>query len=141
MVSFTLKDIRITPLKRIKTEGGDVLRAMRNTDKGYAGFEEVYFTWINLGFIKAWKMHEIMTLNLVVPIGQVRFVFYEPDKDYFRVEEIGEERYERITVPPGIWFGFKGLSKPKSLIMNLADKKHEPDEVQRRSAMHFKYNW
>ena len=141
MISSVLKDISITPLKIIETEGGDVLRAMRNSDEGFVGFSEAYFTWIKFGFIKAWKMHEEMTLNLVVPKGQVRFVFHVPDEDDFRIEEIGEGKYERITVPPGIWFGFKGLDKPKSLIMNLADKKHEPNEVQRRSAMHFKYNW
>jgi hypothetical protein len=44
---------------------------------------------------------------------------------------IGENNYVRITVPPGIWFGFKGEYAPKSLVLNLASITHDPDEVER----------
>ena len=57
-----------------------------------------------------------MTLNLTVPIGKVLFVFMDGNNN-FREEIIGEKFYNRVTVPPGLWFGFKNLSRSKSLIL------------------------
>ena len=59
----------------------------------------------------------------------------------FRVEEIGENFYARITVPPGIWFGFQVLSYPRSLLLNVADIEHNPAEVQRLDIRHFDIDW
>jgi len=138
----TLNDIKITTLKRIPASGGDVLHAMKFMDSGYKNFGEAYFSKVEESAVKAWKMHLRMTLNLVVPIGMVRFVFYSSQRpNEFRVEEIGDERYIRLTVPPGIWFGFKGLYKPSSLVFNFADIPHDPEEVQRLSINEIKYNW
>ncbi len=141
MGKVSLDSICVTPLQRIPTGGGDVLHAMKQSDPGYAGFGEVYFSCIDAGTVKAWKRHTRMTMNLVVPVGHVLFVFRVDDEDGFRVEEIGEDRYARLTVPPGIWFGFKGLSKPQSLLMNLANIPHNPAEVDRCLLTEIKYDW
>lgn len=141
MGSMSLKDILITPLARISTPGGDVLHAMKQSDTGYTGFGEAYFSWVESGKAKAWKRHTRMVMNVVVPIGQVRFVFSLEGEDLFRVEEIGVYRYARITVPPGIWFGFKGISEQSSLVLNLADIPHEPNEVERLSFLDINYDW
>ena len=138
----SLEDILVTPLMRIPTIGGDVMHALKNSDNGFNGFGEVYFSWAERGTIKAWKCHQHMTMNLVVPIGEVNFVFHIKDqKNNFRFENIGEKKYVRLTVPPGIWFGFQGRGSGRSLIMNLADMAHDPDEVLRNSASQFSYNW
>ena len=63
------------------------------------------------------------------------------DVSGFRVEEIGENNYARITVPPGIWFGFQNLAESKSLLLNLASIPHEPTEVDRQAIKDIKYNW
>ena len=57
----------ITDLHKFSNENGSVYHGMRKTDPGYNGFEEIYFSYIKPGSLKAWKMHKIMTLNLVVP--------------------------------------------------------------------------
>ena len=134
----------VTPLRRIETTGGDVLHAMKQNETGDAGFGEVYFSWVFDGVIKAWKRHSRMTMNLVVPVGQVRFVFRFVTTDgveEFRVEEIGEDRYVRLTVPSGIWFGFQGLGAPQSLVMNIASIPHDPAEVERMLLSDFNYKW
>jgi len=142
MGDIGLKDILTTPLKRISVEGGDVMHALKKSDNGFNGFGEVYFSWVEQGAIKAWKCHQHMTLNLVVPLGEVSFVFHIKDQEkYFRTENIGEERYARLTVPPGIWFGFQGKASGKSLLMNVADLKHDPDEVFHKPASDFSYKW
>ena len=142
MGDVSLDDILVTPLKRIPTVGGDVLHALKKTDAGFDGFGEIYFSWIERGAIKAWKCHQRMTLNLVVPVGEVSFVFHLTNKkNYFRTENIGEERYVRLTVPPGIWFGFQGIASERSLLTNVADMAHDPDEVLGKKTSEIIYNW
>ena len=142
MGTVSLDDILVTPLKRIPTVGGDVMHALKNSDNGFNGFGEVYFSWVEHGAIKAWKYHQRMTLNLVVPIGEVNFVFHLANQENnFRTENIGEDRYVRLSVPPGIWFGFQGRVFGSNLLMNLADMTHEPDEVLRKPVSYFDYNW
>ena len=142
MGDVSLEDILVTPLKRIPTVGGDVLHALKKTDAGFDGFGEIYFSWIERGAIKAWKCHQRMTLNLVVPLGEVSFVFHLTNqKNNFRTENIGEQRDVRLTVPPGIWFGFQGIASERSLLTNLADMAHNPDEVLRKKTSEIAYNW
>lgn len=141
MGAVSLDDIVVTPLARIPTNGGDVMHAMKSSDDGYASFGEAYFSWIASGLIKAWKRHSKMTMNIVVPVGCVRFVFYLDGAEAFRVEEIGVDRYVRLSVPPGIWFGFQGLAEPQSLVLNIASIPHDPNEVQRFELPGIAYNW
>lgn len=139
-----LADIRVSPLRRIDTAGGDVLHAMTQNDEGYVGFGEAYFSWVTSGTVKAWKRHTRMTMNVVVPVGQVRFVFCEVDEagvGKFRLEEIGVDSYARITVPAGIWFGFQGLGTPQSLVLNIASIPHDPDEVERMAIHDLNFIW
>lgn len=139
-----LADILLTPLTRIETAGGDVLHAMKQCDAGFSGYGEAYFSWVSAGVVKGWKRHMEMTMNLVVPVGQVRFIFRSDSADgadEFRVEEIGVDRYARITVPPGIWFGFEGLARPQSLVLNIASIPHDPNEVERLALSDIHYPW
>lgn len=139
-----LTDILVTPLQRIETEGGDVLHAMKQSDSGYVGFGETYFSWVTEGAVKAWKRHTRMTMNVVVPVGQVRFVFCclnDRGIEHLRVEELGEDRYVRLTVPPGILFGFQGLRTPQSLVLNIASISHDPNEVERFELTNIEYDW
>ena len=139
-----IADILITPLRRIETTGGDVLHAMKQSDPGCVGFGEAYFSLVSGGAVKAWKRHTQMTMNVVVPVGQVRFVFYRVNSygtDEFRTEEIGVDRYLRITVPPGIWFGFQGLATPQSLVLNIASIPHDPNEVERLAVSDVNFVW
>lgn len=136
VVEALVGEILVTPLKRIPLQEGDVMHAMKRGDPGFIDFGEAYFSLIHADSIKAWKRHLRMTLNLVVPIGDVKFAFVDEEGNS-RTEEIGEDRYCRLTVPPGIWFGFKGLGKPYSLLANLADIPHDPEEVERVSIKEF----
>ena len=121
-----------TKLKQFKLDEGDVFHALKANENEYKGFEEAYFSTINPYRIKAWKKHLKMTMNLIVPIGSVRFVFYDEKKNILKNIVIGEQNYLRITVPPKIWFGFKCLSSYKSFILNISDKLHDQNEVERQ---------
>lgn len=140
MGAVTVSDILVTPLRRVVVAGGDVLHAMKRFDAGYIDFGEAYFSLIESRAVKAWKRHLRMTLNLVIPIGLAKFVFMDDD-GRFREEVVGEKCYVRLTVPPGIWFGFQGLAKPHSLILNVADISHDPDEIERKNFAEIDYEW
>lgn len=137
---MTVEKIMVTSLKRISVAGGDVLHAMKKDDTGFVAFGEAYFSVINKGSTKPWKRHLRMTLNLVVPVGMVRFLFVDSQGSR-REEMIGVDRYVRLTVPPGIWFAFEGLTAPYSLLLNVADIPHDPNEIERKELNEFIDEW
>ena len=136
----TVNEIITTPLMRIPVKGGDVLHAMKKSDYGFSGFGESYFSQVEHGIVKAWKRHLQMTLNLIVPIGKVRFVFMD-NEESFREEILGDGNYARLTVPPGLWFGFQGVSENTALVLNIANIEHSPDEVEHNELNNINYNW
>ena len=120
---------------------GDIMRILKNKEVKNWNFAEAYFSKIKYNKIKAWKYHLKMSLNLVVPMGRVKFVFYFNKTKNFKVIELGEKKYSRISIPPRIWFGFKGLSKKDSLILSLTNLEHNPNEVLRCTKNEIKFNW
>ena len=140
MGAVSVNQILITPLKRIQVAGGDVLHGMKCSDPGYLDFGEAYFSIVEVDAIKAWKRHLQMTLNVIVPLGVVFFVFIDQE-GAVREEVVGENRYIRLTVPPGIWFGFKGLGNKANMVLNIANIPHDPNEVERLSLDDLDYIW
>ena len=142
MGSISLLDqIQVIPQQQISTAGGDVWHALKSTEDSFIGFGEAYFSWVKPGAIKAWKQHMNMTMNLIVPIGTVRFIFYELGNSSFREERIGTFFYARLTVPPRIWFGFQGISGAPSLMLNVANMPHDPKEIERKSLEEIRFDW
>ena len=78
-------------------------------------------------------------MTLIVPVGKVKFVFYDEEK--FMPIILGDNKFYKIIVPPNIWFAFKGISKGKNVIFNLANIKHNDKEVIRKKNNEIKYNW
>ena len=133
--------IIVKKLKTFSTEGGEVMHALKASEKLIEKLGEVYFSSVEQHVIRAWKLHNKMTLNLFVPLGMVKFVFYFEQNNEFSEYIIGEDNYCRLTVPPKTWFGFQGLKNTKNLIMNIADLEHDPDEMEKRFIDNIKYNW
>ena len=135
-----IKNIKIIKLKSFKNNKGDVFRAYRKNDEKIGKFGEVYFSWIKKNAIKGWKLHKKMHMNLVVPVGSVRFVFYYNKK--FKVITIGEKKYCRIYVPNNIFFAFQNISNKKSLVVNYSNIIHQEDkETSNLSLEKLSYIW
>ena len=122
-----------TPLSIFPGEKGSVLRAMRKDDDGYNGFGEAYFSTVDQGKIKAWKKHTIMYCNLVVIEGEVKFNLFDDRKTNQTQSQnmsllLSRNNYARLTIPPHIWFGFKGLGH-NNVILNMASLIYDPEEV------------
>ena len=139
-----IKGVVITRLNVIDTLGGNVMHGMKETDVGYAGFGEAYFSKVDKGFIKAWKRHKEMTLNLIVPVGEIKFVLFDDRKKsntQFQELTISTNNYCRLTVPPMVWMGFQGLSDAGSMLLNIANMEHNPHEVDRKNIKQIEFNW
>ena len=139
-----IKDVTINQLKIIDLEEGRVFHALKKIDSGYKGFGEAYFSEIGPKKIKAWKRHKEMTLNLIVPIGQIRFILFDDrnlKKQTFQEVVLAKNSYKRLTIPPMIWFGFQGLSESTSLLLNIADIVHDPAEVDRKHLDGIDFDW
>ena len=129
----------IKKLKKFELDEGDVFHALKDSESEFCGFKEAYFSTIRHNKIKAWKKHLKMTMNLIVPLGAVQFIFYDLENNLLNNIIIGEDNYCRITVPPNIWCGFKGLSSKTSYILNIADTSHDPLEVERKPLSFLKF--
>ena len=87
-----------------------------------------------------------MTLNLIVPLGEVTFIIYDNRQDsksrgnFLRVD-LSPFNYRRLTVPPELWMAFKGKNNNTNLILNIADMEHDPDEIERLDLDQFDYDW
>jgi len=142
-----IKGVMTTPLDVIDTPGGSVLHAMKSSSEGFLGFGEAYFSTIDFKAIKGWKRHTEMTLNLIVPIGAVRFILYDDTVEGNSAKRFQEvilsrsENYVRLTIPPMIWLGFQGLDQHTNILLNIADIEHSPNEVDRKNLNEVKFNW
>ena len=87
-----------------------------------------------------------MTMNLLVPFGTVKFVFFD-DRKYSNTKGnffeyiLSQENYYRLTVSPNIWFAFMGLDKEDSLILNLSNTLHNDNEVEKKLIKEISYDW
>ena len=128
--------IIITPLRQIPDERGKIMHMLRCDEPQFERFGEVYFSMVYPGAIKAWHLHTKMTLNYAVVSGMIKLVLYDPrpsSRTKGEVQEIfmGEQNYVRVTIPPGIYNGFKGIGVTPALVANCATTPHDPSEIQR----------
>lgn len=130
----------LTPLKQIHHPKGDIFHAMKQSDIGFDGFGEAYFSTINQNDIKGWKKHTKMTLNLVAPVGEIEFVVYDENtKEFFSVK-LSQNNYQRLTVMPNLWMAFRGIGE-YNMLLNLASVKHDPNEAINIDLSEIKYEW
>lgn len=131
----TIEGVLLTPLRIIKGDSGNVLHALKEEEKSFSGFGEAYFSTVKEGSIKGWKRHQIMVLNIVVPVGNIHFVMFDDRSDspsYRIIQEvaISMENYQRLTIPPGVWMAFKGMGKGTNMLLNIANIAHNPAEAE-----------
>ena len=88
-----IEGVIFTPLSIIDTDGGDVLHAMKSSDVGFSGFGESYFSTVESFAKKGWKLHREMVLNLVVPVGCIRFVIFDD-----RANSITEGKFDEFVL-------------------------------------------
>jgi len=140
-----VKGLIISKLNQIYNPKGDILHALKKSESSFNNFGEAYFSLVKYNQIKGWKKHTKMTMNLMVPVGEIKFVLYDDrdNKSEPKIKEvtIGQSNYKRLTIPPNIYVSFKGISKNINLILNIADIEHDPNESIKIDLSDIEYEW
>ncbi len=139
--------VTLSPLKIIQGDKGNVMHALKSVEQSYTSFGEAYFSTIHCNEIKGWKKHHQMVLNIVVPVGKIKFVIFDDRQDsatknQFYEVVLSPENYYRLTVQPGLWMAFKGMSEGLNMLLNIASIPHNPLEAENVSLQTINYtNW
>ena len=126
--------VRITPLRCIPDDRGCIYHMLRSDDEHFEQFGEIYFSMIHPGVVKAWHLHSEMTLNYAVIVGTIKLVLFDdrpvsPTRGELQEIYVGEQAYDLVTVPPGIWNGFRAVGGRKAIVANCATHPHRRDEI------------
>lgn len=147
MEQVNIKGVELHPLKHIIVPKGDIFHALKSTDEGYTGFGEAYFSQIESGVVKGWKRHNRMTLNIIVPVGKIKFVVYDDREDsetkgmFQEIILSPEDNYQRLTLAPGLWMAFQGMSENISMLMDIIPEPHDPSEADRKDIEEIEYKF
>lgn len=132
-----IEGLLLTPLQVVSNPKGDIYHAMKASAPGYHGFGEAYFSTVARGLTKGWKRHNRFTLNLVVPVGEIRFIVYDDRPESATCSQFADVclglscNYARLTVPPGLWMAFQGVGD-FNLLLNIIDCEHDPAEADNK---------
>jgi len=143
-----IEGVEIHPLRQFPDERGKVMHMLRSDDPWFEKFGEIYFSVVYPGVIKGWHLHQRMTLNYAAVSGMIKLVLYDEragSASRGKLQEIftGEDHYALITIPPGIWNGFKGVGVKPAIVANCATEPHDPAEIVRLDPRSTKisYDW
>ncbi|SRR6266446_389115 len=133
-----------TPLRRINVPNGDVLHALKATEQSFVGFGEAYFSIIHPKAIKGWKRHNRMTLNLIVPCGEIQISIHDDRRESTASYRLGPDRsetYGRLTIEPGLWVAFGGIGDGLNVMLNISDIPHDPSEADALPLNAIEWKW
>ncbi|WEK19677.1 MAG: dTDP-4-dehydrorhamnose 3,5-epimerase family protein [Candidatus Pedobacter colombiensis] len=146
---LTIDGLIISGLKQIRDERGAVFHYLRSTDPSFKGFGEAYYSKINEGVIKGWKLHRSVYQNFCVPYGAIKLVIYDNRAGSVSegcIDEIilnDDLNYSLLSMPPGLWYSFKCVSKNFALLANIIDQTHfygESENLPLDTSL-IKYDW
>jgi dTDP-4-dehydrorhamnose 3,5-epimerase len=140
--------VKVVPLRQIVDERGKIMHMLKATDPHFIEFGEIYFSCAWPGVIKAWHIHQRMTVNNAVLQGRAKLVMYDlredsPTKGELQEVFFGEDNYVLVQIPPGIANGYKAYGDKMVIMANAATLPHEPDEMLRmpHDADEIPYDW
>ena len=117
---------------------GRLWEILRADDEIFDTFGQVYVTTAHPGVVKAWHAHRLQTDFFTVLSGRARFVLYDmrPDsRTRGQLQEflLGRDRLQLITIPPGVYHGFKCVGEQEVMALNCPTRPYnaqEPDELR-----------
>lgn len=140
--------VKIIPLTQIPDERGKVMHMLKATDPHFIRFGEIYFSCCWPGAIKAWHIHQSITLNYAVVTGRAKLVLYDnrphsPTRGELMELFLGEDNYCLVQIPPGVTNGYKAYGDTLVVLANCATEPHDPHELIRIDPFtpDIPYNW
>jgi len=133
-----IKGVAVKPLKVIPDERGRLFEILRRDDALFTTFGQVYCTTVNLGVVKGWHYHKKQVDNFVCVSGMIKLVAYDARPRSSTREQVNEfflgiHSPLLVQIPPGVYHGFKGLSHPEAVVINIPTEPYRharPDEFR-----------
>jgi dTDP-4-dehydrorhamnose 3,5-epimerase len=128
--------VKVVPLRQIVDERGKIMHMLKATDPHFIRFGEIYFSCAWPGTVKAWHIHQRMTINNAVISGHAKLVMYDlrpesPTRGELQEVLMGEDNYVLVQIPPGIANGYKAYGDKLVILANAGTEPHDPGEMLR----------
>jgi dTDP-4-dehydrorhamnose 3,5-epimerase len=125
--------VKVKQLKTIPDERGWLTVIMRNDDEVFKSFGQVYLTTAYPDVVKAWHLHKKQTDNFTCIKGMMKVALYdarEGSETKGEVNEffVGDKNQVLISVPPGVYHGFKAIGKNTAYFLNVPDMPYNPEK-------------
>ena len=130
--------IVVKPLNVIPDERGRLFEVLRRDEPMFRKFGQVYCTTVNYGVVKGWHYHKKQIDNFVCVSGMIKLVAYDdrlrsPSRGQINEFFLGVHHPALVQVPPHVWHGFKGISHPEAVVLNIPTEPYHykrPDEFR-----------
>lgn len=145
-----IEGVKIKHLKIIKDQRGWLMEVLRCDDSIFEKFGQAYVTTAYAGVVKAWHYHKKQTDNFTCIHGTMRVALYDaregsPTKGQVMEFVLDENNRMLISVPPGVYHGFKAEGNETALFLsipNLPYNREQPDEYRLPpDAKEIPYKW
>ena len=138
----TIHGAQLKDLRPLVDGRGDVIELWSRPwveGEGFLVPEHIYQSATDYGVVKCWHLHDIHTDQFTVTRGklQVTLVDIRPDSPTFgHVNPIflGVQRPRLLKIPPMVMHGWKALSQPEVIVVNLQSHVYS-------AADEFKFPW
>ncbi|UCC76349.1 MAG: dTDP-4-dehydrorhamnose 3,5-epimerase family protein [Anaerolineales bacterium] len=133
-----IEGVRVRRLRLIPDERGYLMELMRSDWEEFVKFGQVYVTAVYPGVVKGWHYHKLQTDHFVCIQGMAKVVLYDAREGSPTRGEVSEFFMGclnpiMLTIPRGVFHGFKGISEDMTLIVNVPTEVYnydEPDEYR-----------
>ena len=133
-----INGVRIKPLKVIPDDRGRLFEMLRQDEPLFIKFGQVYCTSVNYGVVKGWHYHKKQVDNFVCVSGMIKLVAYDARPRSSTRGEVNEfflgvHNPLLVQIPAGVWHGFKGISHPEAVVINIPTEPYhhkQPDEFR-----------
>ena len=133
-----IRGLRTKALRVIPDERGRLFEMLRRDEPLFQQFGQVYCTSVEQGVVKGWHLHKKQVDNFVCVSGMIKLVAYDGrprSSTKGRINEffLGTHNPLLVQIPAGVHHGFKGLSYPEAIIINISTEPYyhqRPDEYR-----------
>ena len=145
-----IQGVRTKSLRVIPDERGRLFEMLRRDDTLFMKFGQVYCTIVNCGAVKGWHYHKKQVDHFVCVSGMIKLVAYD-GRAHSRTKGMVNEFFLGVhtpllvQIPPGVYHGFKGLTEPEAIVINIPTEPYHharPDEYRLEAhTTEIPYDW
>jgi dTDP-4-dehydrorhamnose 3,5-epimerase len=131
----TIDGVLVRELKVNLDGRGDVTELWSNpwTAEGFLPIQHIYQSATDFGIIKCWHLHELHTDQFTVTRGKLQVALVDLREDtptfgHVNCIFLGSLKPRLLKIPPMIMHGWKALSQPEVLVINLQTHVYAPED-------------